>query len=78
MAVRDDHLHTREETTVVLEHISQEVGEDYRSDARRVGTQQDTQRLVTQHVTAKIKDGGQVALQLPDLAFTAAAKRGRI
>ena len=28
IAVGDDHLHTREKTTVVPEHISQEMGED--------------------------------------------------
>src|SRR5215475_12736413 len=43
-----------------------------------MGTQQYTQRFVTEHLAAKVKDSRQVALQLPDLAFTAAAKRGRI
>ena len=63
---------------MVPEHISQEVSEDAGGDARRVGTQQDTQRLATEHLPAEVKHSRQVAFQLPDLAFTAAAKRGRV
>jgi hypothetical protein len=56
--VGENHLHTREATTVVPEHISQEVGKDEWSDARRMGTQQDTQWLVTEHLAAEVKERG--------------------
>ena len=58
------------------EHISQEVRQDTGGDARRVGAQQDTQRLTAEDLPAEVKHSRQVTFQLPDLAFTAAAKRG--